>query len=484
MLTDFEYAPLGRRRITEKTCRKWGYAVGDYNGKPVQVAQYRDERGRMVAQKLRFPDKSFIILGDPKRMGLYGRHLCPPTGKIIVITEGEIDALSMSQAQDLKWPVVSIPNGVDSAAKVVAENLDFFGGYERVVIMFDQDEAGEKGSQAVAEVLTPGQAYIASLPLNDVNDMVQAGRSGELISAMWNAAPYRVDGIVVGSDLWDVVRELKDVESIPYPWDSLNKDTRGMRQGEVVVVTAGTGIGKSTICREIAYDMVYKRDLTVGYIALEESVRYTAVNLMGIHLNKRIHLDDEFRDTPEEDLKSAFDAVLGTGNMLLYDHFGSMESDRLMHKMRQMVRGFGCRFIILDHLSIVISQYEDGDERRRIDSVMTKLRTLAEELHVGIIVVSHLKRVDGKPLEEGGQVSLSLLRGSGSIGQIADIAIGAERDQQGENPNTIQLRILKNRYTGEVGPAGHLTYNRDTGRLVATTSPEEGALTEAQTYGF
>ena len=111
----------------------------------------------------------------------------------------------------------------------------------------------------------------------------------------------------------------------------------------------------------------------------------------------------------------------------------------------------------------------DGDERRAIDSIMTRLRSLVEETGAGMILVSHLRRVEGnKGHEQGVTVGLSHLRGSQSIAQLSDCVIALERNQQSDDPqeaNTTHLRVLKSRYTGDVGMAAHLLYDNDTGRL-------------------
>tara|TARA_R100000655_G_scaffold98497_1_gene141904 strand:- start:208 stop:630 length:423 start_codon:yes stop_codon:yes gene_type:complete len=139
-----------------------------------------------------------------------------------------------------------------------------------------------------------------------------------------------------------------------------------------------------------------------------------------------------------------------------------------------MARGMGCTHIFLDHLSIVVSGISDGDERRLIDNTMTRLRSLVEECNVSLIVVSHLKRPEGRSHEEGGQVSLSHLRGSTAIAQLSDICIGLERDQQDEDrKNLTYLRILKNRYTGETGLACCVEYDNTTGRLKEYTETLE-----------
>ena len=100
---------------------------------------------------------------------------------------------------------------------------------------------------------------------------------------------------------------------------------------------------------------------------------------------------------------------------------------------------------------------------------MHKFRELCEELNISIITVSHLRRLDGnKGHENGAEINLSHLRGSHVIAQIADSVIGLERNQQAEDESearTTKLRVLKNRYSGEVGDAGSIIYDTVTGRL-------------------
>ena len=480
-LLQCEYQPLNKRGLNEETCRKWGYGTATMNGSPVQVANFRDANGTVVAQKVRFPQKNFTILGDSRAVPrlLYGAHLWGPGQKMIVVTEGELDALSVSQLQSLKWPVVSVPNGASGAAKAVAENAEYLESFEKVVFMFDMDDPGQQAARDCADLLSPGKASLAALPLKDANEMLVAGRGSEVIDAIWRARPHRPDGLVYGEDLWDKLNESREMGGHPYPWAGLNEKLHAIHPRTMVVLTSGTGVGKSSICRELAYHLLMLGE-KVGYIALEESVDRSALGLIGVHLNKPVHLHHVRETVTDEELKQGFDATLGTGKVVFYDHFGSMENDRLIAKIRQMA-ACGVTTVFLDHLSIVVSALEGGDERRRIDSACTKLRQLVEEKGITLFLVSHLKRGEGRALEEGGQTSLSLLRGSSAIGQLADAVVGLERDQQGDNPNMTTVRVLKNRYSGDTGIAGFLKYSKDTGRLIeADFIPE----TEEETIEF
>jgi len=238
----------------------------------------------------------------------------------------------------------------------------------------------------------------------------------------------------------------------------------------LVTLTAGSGVGKSQVCREIAYHLLNAGE-AIGYIALEENVKRTALGLMGLALDKPIHLSKEGLE--ENDLRNAFESTVGNGRVYLYDHFGSLATDNLLNRVRYLAKGCGVSWVILDHLSIVVSGLDDGDERKGIDVIMTKLRSLCEETGIGLILVSHLRRPSGdKGWENGVEVTLNALRGSASIAQLSDICIAVGRNQQGENPNISTLRVLKNRFTGETGVAGFVHYDTATGRMVEVADPE------------
>ena len=368
--------------------------------------------------------------------------------------------------QNNKWPVVSVPNGAQGALKALKKNFEYLQRFEEIILMFDMDEPGQKAARECVELFEPGKAKVAALPFKDANETLQQGKPEAIVQAIWNAKTYRPDGILSGDELWAEVSSTEVVESIGYPWPSLNEVTQGARKGELVTLTAGSGIGKSAVVREIAHHLL-KQGQTVGMIMLEENPKRTALGLMGIELNRPLHLGKEGID--EATLKAAFDTTVGSGRCYLYNHFGSSDIDNLVTRVRYLAKACGCQWIILDHLSIVVSGLGDGDERRLIDNAMTFLRTLVEETGVGMFLVSHLRRPEGdRGHEQGAKTSLSQLRGSHSIAQLSDMVIGMERDQQGKNPNVTTLRVLKNRFSGMTGIAGYLLYDRETGRLTET----------------
>ena len=284
-------------------------------------------------------------------------------------------------------------------------------------------------------------------------------------SVKWK--PSKPMEFISGEDTWELLIRNDKKFSVPYLWEGLNTKLKGIRVGEIVTLTAGSGTGKSQICREIAFDLISKGN-TIGYIGLEEDVSRSIRGLVSIPLNKLVHQDEIREKISEEELKAGWKKV--KSKCYFFDHFGSTESGNLLNKIRYLVRGCDCKYIVVDHLNIIVSALDiapNENERRVIDKTMTNLRTLVEELKFGLILVAHLKRPDGEyGHEEGAITSLSHLRGSHARAQLSDIVVGCERNQQSEeNKDIMTVRVLKNRYTGETGICTYLHYDKETGRL-------------------
>jgi twinkle protein len=460
-----EISPLPKRKIDLATTQKFNYQVGSWFGRPCQIANYYDNEKNLVAQKLRYANKEFQWLGDAKQSGLFGQHLWSGKGKLIVITEGEIDALTMSMLNQNRFPVVSIKSGAAGAKKDIQKSLEFLEGYESCVFMFDQDEHGKKSAIECAKLLSPNKAKIATLPLKDPNEMYIAGRSAELTRAMWDAKPYRPEGIILGTDIWEeLIKEEKHVTA-QYPFECLNTKTHGLRKGELVTITAGSGVGKSSFCRHIALNLL-KQDFAVGYVGLEETHIQSALGIMGVQLKKPLHLTRE--GISEEDFRNTYNSTVGNSKFFMYHNIGYSVADDLLSKIRYFAKSCDVDFVILDHLHMALSSLGDGsnNERQLIDYFVSKLRALVEETGIGLILVSHLSRAkDGnKGYEDGLPVTMNSLRGSASIAQLSNMVISLSRDLQSDT-SLAQVNILKNRFSGETGKACTLQYNLDTGCL-------------------
>jgi len=472
-------AAIPDRRISQSTCQRYGVTV-EY-GTDGQIVKHHypyhnKDTGAVTGTKVRITEtKSFYATGEFNEAGLFGQQAFKTGGKYITITEGEADALAVNEMFDGKWPVVSIRSGAAGAAKDIKANLEWLETFDNVVICFDNDKPGQEAAKSVLNLFTPNKAKNVTLPAKDAGDMLKSNQVQAFVKEWWNAKTFRPDGIVSGLDTWDLLQEKRDVKSIPYPWDCLNAFTYGFRPQELVTITSGSGMGKSQIMRELEYYLLKNTEDNIGILALEEDIPKTTLGIMSMEANKLLHVPEVRAGVSIEEERGYWERTFGLDKLQLLDHWGSTSEDDLLGRIRYMAKGLDCKWIILDHLSIVVSDQDNGDERKAIDSIMTNLRKLVQETGVGLFLVSHLRRPSGaKAHEDGGKISLGELRGSAAIAQLSDIVIGLERDQQHVDPeirNTTTVRVLKNRFVGLTGPACYLYYDKESGRMIETACP-------------
>ncbi len=472
LIKDGQITALKNRKIYQETCERYHYQTGmDSKGIGCHIANYFDKDGIRVAQKIRYADKRFTCLGNAKDMPLFGMHTVNNTRDKIAITEGEIDCLSLSQCLGGKHNVVSLPNGISNVGKVMKNHYEFLDQFDEIVLFFDNDEHGQSAIADAVQFLPSNKVRIATLSRKDASDCLTNGDSQELVDAFYKARPWRPSGITDFSSLLPNLLE-KSQSGIKTPFSTLDKMIGGLRPSSLTVISAGSGVGKSTFCREIAYDLGFGSNTKVGLMMLEESVTTTARSLISIHLEKNVVINS---DIPEDLIRQAHTALAHTNNFVLFDSFGSMEINDLLSRIRFMVTGLECQVVVLDHITIASSGMLDriGDERKMIDATMTKLRSIVQELDFHLIVVTHLRRPQGeKGYEDGLRVSLQSLRGSHSLVQLADNVVSL--NVVGHDKNFRNLEVLKNRWSGITGFAGYLKYDKDSGRLWETDEEPEG----------
>jgi twinkle protein len=448
---------IADRNITADTCKHYGVGSND------DLHHYPYGAGVKVRT---VATKDFHWQGKPDH-DLFGMDKFSAGGKAVTIVEGELDALAAYQMLGSKYAVVSVRNGASGAVKDCQKAYEWLDKFDSIVIAFDADEPGQKASKQVAELFGSKAKVVKFSPeFKDACDYLKANKTAQFVQDWWRAEQYIPDGIVPGSGLYEEVMKPLAKANAHYPYGGLDALTGGIREQEMVVVTAGSGLGKSQFLREVIWSLLSQTTDNIGLMFLEESVRKTGLSIMSLAINKPLHLAETV--CTDDDKQRAFDNTLGTDRLFLYDSFGSNTIDNIVSRVRYMAKALECRYIFLDHVSIVISSQENGDERKALDEIMTKLRMIVQETGIALFVVSHLKRPEGKGHEEGAATSLAQLRGSGSIGQLADMVIGLERHAQADDPierNTTRVRVIKNRYSGETGPACAVLYDKFSGRM-------------------
>lgn len=423
------------------------------------------------AYKVRKLPKTFYWIH--KSESLFGKSKFNSSGKRLIITEGEIDALSVAQASYEKYkkiyPVVAMSSA--SMTKSLLENREWIRSFNEVVLCLDNDEAGNKATAEAIKLIGIDKVKVTKLPFKDANEVLCKNGGQALLQCIFDAAPYIPSGIVSKEDLWDALQNYNNALSVPYPpcLEGVNTKLKGMREGEITLFISGTGSGKSTVLREIMLHILNTTNDKIGIISLEESPAETARKLAGMVLNK----NPAKEEIPLEELKVGFDQVFSDDRVVLLDHQGSINDNSIIDQLEYMCLT-GCKYLFIDHITILVSEGVEnltGNEAQ--DKVMNDLLRLVKRHPVWLGLVSHLRKAPNNKgsFEEGRLPSIDDIRGSGSIKQISFDIISFARNLTADNErerNTIKMRILKSRYTGLTGSVKGAHYIYDTGRLVSS----------------
>lgn len=417
-----------------------------------------------------------------------GRVYCVqvPSGMLLIRYKhsisvcGNCDALSIAEflAQKGKdYAVVSIQSGADAEGTVKANirsQAEFFASFEKVILCFDNDAPGITYANAVADWLCT-MVKVGIMPVEtfgeykDVNDLLLNNKASLFWSAFAKTKAYEPDSIVRGDSI--SVEQLQQVPHKGYelPFDGLQNMLKGLRKGELTLATGGSGLGKTSVVKEICLDVALRNKATFGYMSLEESVEMAARSFVAMYHNVPVgRLTFNPSLLTNDQWEEARAALFTSGLFTFFDSSKFLDFDQLMNKVEFFAKGINCDFLVIDNLTLVSARSEDGDERKAIDKTMAALAGIAASTGIGIILVNHLKRQNNKSPNNGDMVEIQDLRGSGSLEAFSNNIIAVERNQQAEDEvqrNMTRIRVLKNRMFGKTGVACSVLYNPDTGRM-------------------
>lgn len=416
----------------------------------------------------------------------------------LILTEGQHDCLAVWQAgvdsvkgtklEGIEPLVASIPLGTANAVESILHNNDYVLSYAALTIFMDDDHCtpaelkkgimkGHEAREAIASALVGnGQSLFTVTPedgFKDASDFLQAGKSNELAKLIqFGRRPYSSEKIVKAVDIsLDELLEPRPegvyVPSFPKLMDKLH----GFRLRELVLLTSPSGVGKSTVTSIFASAFIEAGE-KLGMIYLEETNKETMQRLIAAKL-KVNYL--EFKNNPlkvstREKIEQARQDIIDNDGLVMLGHFGSLPITELMAKIKHMHLVEGCSFILLDHLSLVISGSNVADERKELDMVMTELAAFCAANDVCIIAVSHINRSAAeqfKPpkLKDGEEpkpywvmVAKEMMRGSAALEQLSFIIIGLEPEiLPDRSRGRVRLTVLKNRPWSYLGVADSFT---------------------------
>jgi twinkle protein len=296
-LDDVRFLPiksLPARRLTEATCNLFEVRT-EYSEETGEVEKiwfpYYNDKGEIISYKWKTPDKKMGIIGMGKDAPFFGIKGWESKGKAVFITEGEEDAMAayqMFKAKGKNYKVISIPNGSASAKNVCQRYLEWLESFETIFLIFDNDDPGKKATDEVLSLFSSGKCKVVRLPEKDANECLKKEKQVEFYQAVVQAKAHKPEGIVSGTDTWEIYKNRPVTPCVAYPeeWNEIQEKTYGMRIGELETWTSGSGMGKTQVIRELQYHLLQSTTDNIGVIALEEPLVDSVEALMAVHLKR------------------------------------------------------------------------------------------------------------------------------------------------------------------------------------------------------
>lgn len=477
------------RGISDETYKSYAvrHKYSEESGEP--IAQYypifKDDE--LTGFKVRTLPKDFSVIGQcGKDSDLFGQwRFKNCSGKFVVLTAGEIDCLSAYQMlEDYRKskgadfdpiPVLSTTIGESGSAKQLANHYEYLNRFDKIIVCYDEDEAGKKAVDTLVKVLPKGKMFVMSLPMKDTNEMLQAGKQKQWIDAFWKARQYAPAGIVASGSIYEEIVERAKVEKLPFPpmMKKVNSVLAGgVNYGYICNILAGSGSGKSSLINQCVAYWMTELDLNVGVVSLEAEAGEFGENLLSHYMGKKIALisDTEERinfvgsQEASEAAFSLFNRPDGTARLFLLDDRGDFTN--LQEKMEELVITCGCKVIVVDVVSDVFS----GMTIEQIDKWMSWSKQFVKRHNCILFHVSHVRKSGSgeKSASQGAFMSEEAIIGSGTQYRSAGVNIALQRDKTNEDEiirNTTAVHVLKSRSTGWTGHACDLFYSSETHTL-------------------
>lgn len=452
ILTATKAEPFAHRGISVNSFKKYGVLTKFNQEEPVDTAFFYPNGSIEVRN---FHEKRFRTVGDIQP-GLYGKNVFDKGSKrVITITEGKYDCISVYQMLSTETAAVSVKNAATAKADCLAD-WEYINSFEKIVINFDSDEAGQAAAKKVVSLFDFKKVFNLKLEKGkDANDYLQKDMVKEYCDAWRGVKRYTPDSILsTRSEFKRALEEKAGEKLADYPFEGLQAKLHGMHQGEVVLWKAEEGVGKTEVFRAVENHILKTTKHSIGLIHLEESNGVTLRGMAGYFSEKPVL--SPMAPVSNDEVLKILEEISGENfnRFMLHSSFDLEDEDAFIDNIRFMVVSGECKVVFLDHISWLATGSEDKqeDERRKLDRVIQRLKLLAEELDFCLNVISHVND-DGKT------------RGSRYISKAANTVIFLTRNKTSadeEERLRTHFLIEKARLIGaEEGPAGFAVYNKE-----------------------
>jgi len=462
-----EFDFWGHRGITRNTMEFLDVVTKFRDGEAVETAFTWPDGGqriRRMGKEILKKDR-FTSVGQMSNPGLLFRDKFDPGSKEgIVICSSGYDAASILEVTNRKLAAVAVTSET-SAKRDVVKDWDYVNSFKKIYICMDNDDTGHKATAELAPLFDYQRVYHIDLTLHkDANEYLEAGQFAELKAAVEAAGRFAPDNLISGfDDIRAALRQDKEAQIATYPFKQIQAATYGIHEGEIIVVKAPEGVGKTEVFRATEHHVLATTDVNIGIIHLEEDNATTIKAIAGYELGVPATLPD--CGLSEDDILDGYRRAVkdDAGRVHIYISFDREDENLLFNTIRFLVAAVGCKIIFFDHITWMAVGGDTEDERRKLDRISQGLKLLAKELRFALIMISHMNATGGS-------------RGSKNIDFTANTIITLTRDNKSPSDlvrRTTNFMLDKVRLGGRTGPAGRGLFDPQTGRLEDFSTDEQ-----------
>ena len=466
----------GFRGIDDEIYKKFGvrHAFDKQTGEVIEQYYPVTQDGQLSGYKIREVPKNFRSKG---RTGadceLFMQFKFNRGGKYIMITEGELDALSAYQmfyeynqkrGTEYETACVSPTTGANSKKQIAAQ-YKFLDTFDQIILSYDNDKAGQDAAEEIVRHLPKGKVKIMKMRYKDANEYLIEGKEKEFLQDFYNAKAYVPVGVLPSTELYDRIVQQSEVAKVPFPpfMKKLNDMfIGGMPLGYIFNIAADTGVGKTTYVNEMIYHWVFNSPHLIGIVSMELDAGQYGEALLSRHISRKLSLigdkSEKLNLLTSDRIKEKARELMYNGDnarfYLLDNRDGSVEE--IQDTIEELVVSCGCKVIILDPLQDLL----DGLSNEEQSVFMKWMKGFIKSHGVSFVLINHMRKS-----ENSGEMDIM---GSSTIIKSAAANIILKRNKLSENEqerNTTTVTVAKNRVCGLTGPAGAAYYDNNTHTL-------------------
>lgn len=480
----------GLRGIRDETYRYFGvrHQLDKLTEDPIRQFYPITINDKLSGYKVRTLPKTFSAVGtvgkDCDFFGQFRFRNVSGNSKYVLIVGGEIDQLSAFQMlQDYRLsknndygdiPVVSPVTGETGSVKQLQKQYEWLSQFEKIILCFDNDEAGHLATEKAVKVLPKGKVYVMDLPLKDANEMMVKGRHKEFLNLFFKAHKYTPVGVLGSDQLYDKVLEHIKIPKIPLPGfmhELSNMTAGGFPLGRIINLAAASGVGKSSFVNELIYFWIFNSPHQIGVVSLESDAGEYGEIMLSRHIGQKIALIEdmdeklEFVLSKEDEGIELFIKEDGSPRwQVVDDRDGDLKS--LQNTIEELIVACECKVIVLDPIQDVL----DGMSNEEQAVFMKWQKSMVKSHNVTFININHIRKSgDGKESGSAGAfITEEAIQGSSTLYKSAAANIMFTRNKYAEDPveqNTTKAIMSKCRWTGRTGVCGHYYYDNETHTL-------------------